>query len=429
MIKRPILRALIALITLNGAVPPKVPSISPESASSSEQSRRLSIIHPCTDYGFKKVMKVPQVAIGFLNHILDLKGDQRIEQVIYLSEELSSPRSLGRDFTVDVLCQAATGERFLLEMQNNFQGDYATKALVELCRMIASWDVQSIHERTTEAERLAHKSGQTFDEVKTFWKDIRRAIVVVITNKEFRSSETKKCDKQQSLMEPHAINSYCMTHTGHNGRTLGDIDMRVVLVTLANFNKKESELENDLDRWLFAFKDTSLRSGVSSIPHYKLIDDPDKAIGSTAGLKAFYSELDKSRQDRYQQAFYERQVYQLEEGMAAVKAAERRASAIQTAKRLIKRGRAIDEIIEDAGVITREEIDILTIEYQSIVASHTGAELEIAVQSWINAENDTVDQSSSPDGGAAAGSSPRRAVGSKSYTRACYQPEAKQRRQ
>ena len=42
------------------------------------------------DFGFKRVMKKPEVVIGFLNTILHLSEADRIQSVTYLNTELNS---------------------------------------------------------------------------------------------------------------------------------------------------------------------------------------------------------------------------------------------------------------------------------------------------------------------------------------------------
>lgn len=78
--------------------------------------------------------------------------------------------------------------------------------------------------------------------MKEFWKDIKTVIVLVVTNKRFpeEKRETLFSDQSSAVMEPDIINSYRMMHESSPGRPLGDLDARVVLVMLGNFNKKLS---------------------------------------------------------------------------------------------------------------------------------------------------------------------------------------------
>jgi hypothetical protein len=279
--------AASAVATFSGAAQASSPSRVP--------SGPISIVHPCTDYGFKRAMKTPEVVMGFLNTILKLEGDQMVSQVTYLDGELLSNESLGRHFTVDVLCETVKGRRFLLEMQNDYRADYATKALVELCRLIADWDAKVVHQDLTQSDRSQFRSGQTHTAVKTFWKDIEQAIVIAITNKRFPDNAMKARFPGHTVMEPEIINTYRIVHDQHPTRPLGDLDVRVILIMLSNFNVPESALSTDLDRWLYAFKECKLERGVTRIPAYKQVENAERAAGDTAGLQMFYAQLDREK--------------------------------------------------------------------------------------------------------------------------------------
>lgn len=55
-----------------------------------------------------------------------------------------------------ILCVTKDGRRFLIEMQNDFCADNATKAFTEFCRLIARWDAEVIHPK----KRLGIKKRQ-----------------------------------------------------------------------------------------------------------------------------------------------------------------------------------------------------------------------------------------------------------------------------
>lgn len=253
----------------------------------------LDIVHPCTDYGFKRVFHNQQVVCGFLNSVLELSEQNSIKSVTFLDKELPSSEALGRDYIVDMLCESAGGRRFLIEMQNDFRVNYATKAFTEFCRLIAYWDADTIHQVVTEEFREQFKANETYDGTKEYWKDIKTAITLVITNKQFPNSE-KKLFPHHNFMEPDVINTYRMTHERYPDLALGDLDARVVLVMLGNFQKTESELSSTLDRWLYAFKDEVLAKGVSRIPAYKHIESLRAVVGDgDKGLAEFYHVLNK----------------------------------------------------------------------------------------------------------------------------------------
>ncbi len=144
----------------------------------------------------------------------------------------------------------------------------------------------------SEAERMG--TGTTFDGVKKFWKDIQTTIVLVVSNIHFSRNQRKERFPDDAVMELDVINSYRMTHESAQGRPLGDLDARVVLVMLENFKKTESELKTPLDQWLYAFKDEALSSGDLRIPLYKRVDDIHHVgIDNNPGISSFYNILNK----------------------------------------------------------------------------------------------------------------------------------------
>jgi hypothetical protein len=152
-------------------------------------SKEMDILHPCQDYCFKKVMNDPIVLSSFLNTILEL--EDKVESIQYLKTELPSAEIIGKDFIVDILCETEDGKRFIIEMQNDYRGDYANKAIVEFCRLIAYWDQETIHNpNTSEQAKKKSRANTAFEPVKRYWRDITTAITIVITNKTKQILET-----------------------------------------------------------------------------------------------------------------------------------------------------------------------------------------------------------------------------------------------
>jgi hypothetical protein len=271
-------------------------------------------VNPCSDFGFKRAFKDPQVASGFLNTILSLEGEDIISHLEYADQELSSCSPEGRDFRVDVLCRTKKGEWFLLEMQNDYREDYPDKALVEFCRLLGNMDVMhyqvcsnpSAHAATYESEGAAAtppKKRLRMDPY--FWKSIPKVITLVITNKEFSETKRKERFPDQFLKEPDIINEYTLRHTRVSERRLGNIDARIVLVMLANFTKAEETLSTDMDRWLFALKDEHLRTGHRRMDMYKHVSSLAAVEGDNPSLKRFYHLLNKEAIEAQQLRPYE----------------------------------------------------------------------------------------------------------------------------
>ena len=351
-------------------------------SSSSTDHRSIDIVHPCNDYGFKRAMHQPKVVMGFLNTILHLTEPDKILSVTYLDKELNSADPLGRHFTVDVLCESIGGKRFLIEMQNDFRSDYTTKAFTEFSRLISQWDAHIVHQEVNEQTLKKVRANETLESVKEFWKDIHTAITVVITNKRFPEDAHKIHFTTQPLMEPQIINTYRMMHVDHPNRYLGDMDARVVMVMLAHFNKAEEQLETVEDKWLYAFKDEMLSSGVKRIPVYKHIYNLDKTQDNgNSGLFDFYQTLNKEvvrmtgdlehyeqeiinvnaiLEQREQKARMEGKAEGLVEGEAKGKAEERRNIAVK----MLSKKKEDNEILELSG-LTSEELEELKGEWKA----------------------------------------------------------------
>lgn len=238
------------------------------------------------DFGFKRVMKKPEVVIGFLNTILHISEADRIQSVTYLNTELNSGVPLGRDFIVDILCQSINDKHYLIEIHNDFRIDYTNKALFELSRLITQWDNYIVHQEVREEIfKKAKRDNDSLQGVKTNWKGSHAAITVMITNREYGENVFKTNFPAQSIREPEIINTYRMTHSIHPDQYLGN-DARVVLVMLSNFHKNEEDLQT--------IEDTQLSTGTDRIPGYKHIENLNKVQDDNdEGLKQFYQALNK----------------------------------------------------------------------------------------------------------------------------------------
>jgi len=140
--------------------------------------------------------------------------------------------------------------------------------------------------------------------------------------------------------------------------TWSDEGLGYVYIELPKFNKQESELENDLDRWLFVLKNMSR---LKKIPVYL-----HKTIFEKVFDIATYSRLNKEERMAYdvslkrkwdlhsikETAFNDGKIEGKREG------ADEKSRII--ARELLKKGLSIDLIAETTG-LSKEEIDQLTV--------------------------------------------------------------------
>ena len=322
----------------------------------------FDIVHPCTDFGFKRAFHDEIVLSGFLNSLWNLQGNDIIVGIQYLDAGLPSDDWIGRHFTVDIRCKTKAGEHYLIEMQNDYHGNYTDKAHVEHCRMIGRIDTTSTM-NVEDEDREMMSASSTCDEAKSFWRSISAVRTVVITNKSQTSTRRKQHFEEELTAEPEIVNTYSMRHDEHLERHLGDIKSTVTLVMLDLFKKGEEELSTDLDRWLFALKDVRLRTGKDKIPKYKHVHPTERMTANREPLLRFYTKLNKSGIGRDLLSEYEEAIDQVNailerreararaEGKAEGEVTGRTAEKKEMISKILRRGKMTEEeIAEDAEV-------------------------------------------------------------------------------
>ena len=77
-------------------------------------------LDPKNDVSFKRIFgteKNKDILIHFINDILDLKGNNKIEDVTFLSPIQDPEIASKKQSIVDVLCRDANGVQLIVEMQ------------------------------------------------------------------------------------------------------------------------------------------------------------------------------------------------------------------------------------------------------------------------------------------------------------------------
>lgn len=318
-----------------------------------EAGQPFAIVNPCTDFGFKKAFCNPIVLIDFLNHILDYRDGNQIVELSYMNKEFPSLDPLGRDFRVDIVCRTQSERYFLIEMQNDYTADYADKSYVEFARFLAGIDGEKIHDLSM-GERKRRRIGETDIQAQEFWKKIEEVCTLVISNKRFGPEVRKEKYTDEAVAEPDVINTYEMRNTAHSNRHLGNLDAKVVLVMLANFNKTEDQLETVTDRWLFALKDERMATGKLKIDPFKEVSDIAKTASDSEALKQFYAELHTRNMGRDHLKDYEEQIQEtnerLERTFAEGEVKGEQNAALRIAKALKSQGMEIVTIVAATGL-------------------------------------------------------------------------------
>ena len=268
-------------------------------SSVKKESLNVQIAHPCLDSIFHYGFADAEILKDFLNAVLQFDGAQAIEDITYLSQILPSanPQAKsgiearsGHQFTVDVRCRTKSGRHFLIEMQNDFRGDYHMKALVEHSRMLSRLDIDQ-----TTSDRSRRTAKNVVDKNK-FWKGVEGLYTIIVTNKSFPLSTLKSHYCSETVAEPFLVNPYELRHVKRLDRHLGDIPVQVVFLMLDKLKPPHpGQVLTPVERWAHVFQDPALRSGVATIPTTKRIKDVEALAGDVKSIRAFIDRLDVTK--------------------------------------------------------------------------------------------------------------------------------------
>jgi hypothetical protein len=261
----------------------------------------LKICNPCIADVFRYAFEEPRILCSFLNSALDFNGDQRIESIEYLPQELpsSDPSSpVSYRFTVVVRCRSKDGRHFLIQMQNDFRDDYHLKCLIELCRMTGRLDsAQTLEDQTQRTEK--NKS----DRLK-YWKDIQGLYSIVITNKSFPLPRFNSLYTDEAVMEPFLVTAYELRHVKQLERRFGNVPNQIVILMIDRLEKEAAGLTTSIERWSYVFQNKNMRSGAAKILETKTIEQPAVIAGDDEAILAFFDRLNiekvpRSLRERY----------------------------------------------------------------------------------------------------------------------------------
>jgi predicted transposase/invertase (TIGR01784 family) len=167
-------------------------------------------------------------------------------------------------------------------------------------------------------------------------------------------------------MEPDLTNVYELRNVRWLNRHYGDIPNQIVLLMLANLKERPLRELSSVERWAYLFQDKGLRYGARRIEEVKEIEDPEEVAAGDKAIERFIQRLDlrhlpQEVVDRYHSAiqYYNDTIVDIEEkGMTKGIAKGEKKKAIDIAKKMLKRNRPIEEIMEDTE-LTREEVEAI----------------------------------------------------------------------
>ena len=304
------------------------------------------LLDPKNDWAFKQVFgeeKHKEILLKFLNDMLDkhvLHGDL-IKDIQFLKVELDPEITALRQSIVDVLCKTQDGMHFIVEMQRASDSSFIQRAVEYASRVYLNQRLRS--------DKIKNDKGG--------YKKLRPVVFLAIME------ETLFPDKKEYLSHHQFRDVVTYSH---------DLkQMSFSFLELSKFNKEFNELENDIEKWAYFFKNAS---------HIDP-DDLKKVLDEKSELGDAYKVLERSCYTPEQLLEYERFAWKEEEiqtriddaikqskeeglaegekiGIEKGKAEGEKKAKIETARNLIKIGLSIEQI-SLATSLTVDEIETL----------------------------------------------------------------------
>lgn len=187
-------------------------------------------INPLIDWGFKRLFGSEvnkDILIEFLKVIFP---EYEIEDITYIPAEQLGLMEEDRKAVFDVICRAKDGKDFLVEMQHATQEHFFERALY-----YTSFPIMKQGRKTHTDEVTG---------VKKEWNcELDGVYFLGILNFKYEDDD---------LIEHRYLLREAIT-----GKTMTD-KLKFVFIEVAKFDKKEDELDSDLDKWLYILKNLSM---------------------------------------------------------------------------------------------------------------------------------------------------------------------------
>ncbi|RAJ22138.1 Rpn family recombination-promoting nuclease/putative transposase [Pedobacter cryoconitis] len=189
-------------------------------------------IDPLSDFGFKHLFggePNKEIMIAFLNALFE--GEKHITDIVYNPTELAGEDKAHKKVFFDLLCTGDQGEQFIVEMQRADHDNFEDRCIFYLSRLI--------HQQKLKGNRQ--------------W-DVKLKEVFLVAILDFN---------MRNCLSDHYLQSISLMNTGtgkvfHNG-------LGFKFLELPKFEKKEDELENELDKWVYLLKHMH---SLNQIPKY-----------------------------------------------------------------------------------------------------------------------------------------------------------------
>ena len=285
---------------------------------------KAKYINLMVDWSFKRVFGTEvnkDILIEFLKVIFPQFA---ITDITYIPTEQLGIMEDDRKAIFDVLCETEDGKTFLVEMQRGAQKHFFERALYYTSFPIMKQGKKAI----AKEEEGAGPWDFSLDGV--FFLGIL----------DFEYEQDEMTEHRYQLLETKTLKQ--MTDK-----------LEFVFVEVAKFNKREDELETDLDKWLYLLKNMST-----------LLERPaalrDRVFGRLFDV-AEYARLDDEERKNYVESMntardtYNQIDYALNKGIGIGREEGREEKAYEIARKMIAKGLDVDTIADFTG-LTKEEV-------------------------------------------------------------------------
>ena len=278
---------------------------------------KAKYINLMVDWSFKRVFGTEvnkDILIEFLKVVFPQFA---ITDITYIPTEQLGIMEDDRKAIFDVLCKTEDDKTFLVEMQRGAQKHFFERALY-----YTSFPIMKQGKKAIAKEDEKGKDPWDFSLDGVFFLGIL----------DFKYEQDEMTEHRYQLLETKTLKR--MTDK-----------LEFVFVEVAKFNKREDELETDLDKWLYLLKNMST-----------LLERPaalrDRVFGRLFDV-AEYARLDDEERKKYVEAMNTtRDTFNMI-------AYARKQNSYEIARRMIDKGLDMDTILDVTG-LTKEDIAKIT---------------------------------------------------------------------
>lgn len=277
-------------------------------------------VNPFTDFGFKKLFGSEiskDLLISFLNEILP---DQKIASLTYKKTDKLGASDLDRKVIYDLYCENEKGEKFIVELQKAKQSFFKDRTL-----FYSTFPIQ--------------EQGQKGD-----WNyQLKAVYTIAILDFCFEDEHKEDVKVTVKLMETEK-------------KTVFYDKLTFLYLQMPNFNKKEDELANMEDKWLYLLKNLGKLDKKPIKLQEKIFEKVFK-LAEVAKFSAeertayedslkYYRDLKNSLDTSFEEGKVEGEQIGLEKGEQIGLEKGEHTKSIKIAKKCLLKGMSIEETAE-----------------------------------------------------------------------------------